>query len=723
MLNFIKAMFLASAVILVILLGAVMKINRPIPETTTSAGGLTYPETRRSSHVDIYHDVEVPDPYRWLEDSAAGEVHAWIDAQNNLTEYWIDRIPERAQIKARLEQLWDYEKFDVPVHKGGRYFFSHQEGLQNQPVLYWSETLNGRPIELLNPNEFSSDGTVSLNAYKLSWDGRYLAYGLSDGGSDWQTWRVREVNTGEDLPDRLRWTKFANAAWTEDNRGFFYSRYPESTSPLSERAIFDQAVYYHKLGTSQSEDELIYHNAQNPKWLYSGAVTDDGSTLVLHIHQGTERKNRIYIKNLESSNASVVPMMDDFDAIYEYLGNEGSRFWFRTTNDASNGRVIEVDINNPSPSNWVEVIPESSDPIQSVSIINDKFIVNYLQDAHSVVQTFELNGRPAGGMRLEGMGTAWGFTGSRGDSETFYAYSDFITPPTIYKFDVARDETELFRKPFVDFDASQFEVKQIFYRSKDGTRVPMFIAHKKGIQLDGNNPTLLYGYGGFNVSLTPQFSVARSVWMEMGGVFALANIRGGGEYGRDWHLAGTKMQKQNVFDDFISAGEWLIDSGYTNSSKLAVQGGSNGGLLTGAVVTQRPDLFGAAIVQNGVLDMMRYHEFTIGWAWASDYGTSEDPEMVRELLRYSPVHNAYPGQSYPAVMVTTADHDDRVVPAHSYKFAAALQRAQASANPVLIRIQMRAGHGMGKPTSILIDEVSDIWAFLANQFDMEVRVN
>ena len=610
----------------------------------------------------------------------------------------------------------------MPVQKGGRFFFSRQEGLQNQPVLYWSETLNGRPIELLNPNELSTDGTVSLNAYKLSWDGRYLAYGLSDGGSDWQTWRVRDVDTGRDLSDSLRWTKFANAAWTEDNRGFFYSRYPESTSPLSERAIFDQAVYYHELGQSQTEDELIYHNAQHPKWLYSTMVTEDGSTLVIHINEGTERKNRIYIKDLSNPNSRVVPLLDDFDAAYDYLGNEGSKFWFRTTNNASNSRVIEIDIQNPAPENWNEIIPESSDPIQSISIIGDRFIVNYLQDAHSVVQTFDLNGRPTGGMRLEGMGTAWGFTGSRKDSETFYAYSDFITPPTIYRYDVDRDEAELFRKPFVDFDASQFEVRQVFYRSKDGTRVPMFIAHKKGLELTGDNPTLLYGYGGFNISLTPQFSVARSVWMEMGGVFALANIRGGGEYGRDWHQSGTLMQKQNVFDDFIAAGEWLIESGYTNSERLAIQGGSNGGLLTGAVLTQRPDLFGAAIVQNGVLDMMRYHEFTIGWAWASDYGTSDDPNMFRELLRYSPVHNAYPGQSYPAVMVTTADQDDRVVPAHSYKFASALQRAQAASDPVLIRIQTRAGHGMGKPTAIVIDEVADIWAFLVKQLNMKAQV-
>jgi len=719
MLNFIKAMAVASLIILVITLGAVMRINRPVADTTQD--GLTYPETRRASTIDNYFGVDVPDPYRWLEDYDSGEVHSWVDAQNNLTEYYLDLVPEREAIRDRLGQLWDYEKYGLPIEKGGRYFYTLQDGLQDQPVLYWTESLNGRPIELLDPNKLSSDGTISLSTYQVSWDGRYLAYALSDGGADWRTWYVREVNTGEDLPDKLEWTKFTGVAWTPDNRGFFYGRYEQPLYGEEDSAIFNQRIFYHELGNDYYDDELIFESPQNPDWLISPIVTEDGSTLILHINQSTEEKNRIYLKDLKSPNSPVVPLLDDFDAQYIYLGNDGSRFWFKTNLNAPNGRVIEIDVEIPARSNWLEVVPERAEAIESASLVGDRIFVNYLQDARSAIEMYDLSGRALGRVDLPGLGTASGFSGEMNADETFYVYTDFTTPATIYRYDLSADESEVYRQPFVDFDPAQFEIKQVFYTSKDGTQVPMFIAHKRGIQLDGNNPTLLYGYGGFNIALTPVFSVSRTVWMEMGGVFALANLRGGGEYGQAWHEAGTKMQKQNVFDDFIAAGEWLIDNGYTNPDKLAIQGGSNGGLLTGAVLLQRPDLIGAVIVQNGVLDMLRYHKFTIGWAWASDYGTSEESaSMFRELHRYSPVHNAYPGRSYPSTLITTADHDDRVVPAHSYKFAAALQRAQGSADPILIRIQKRAGHGAGKPTSIILDEVADLWAFLVRELEMDM---
>jgi prolyl oligopeptidase len=720
MLNFIKALFVAIAVILIILLGVVMKINRPAPDAPE--GNLVYPETRREDVIDNYHGVEVQDPYRWLEDSDSGEVHGWITAQNNLTKYWIDQIPERSMIRERFERLWDYEKFSTPIKKGGRYFYEHNDGLQNQAVLYWLSSLTDKPHLLLDPNKLSSDGTIALNMYNVSWDGRYLAYGLSDGGSDWRTWRVRNIETGKDLDDHIEWTKFPNVAWAKDSRGFFYQGYEEPSGNELEVATLNAKVMFHVVGESQSQDEVIFDSPANPEWLFTPTVSEDGTTLIIKIDRGTEKKNLVYIKSLMNPNARVEPLVGEFEAAFYYLGNSDDRFWFHTSHNASRGKVVEINASNAEPSNWSDLIPEMPQTIQSVSLVGGRFLISYLDDAKSMIRNYDLGGESRGELELPGLGSVEGFHGSQDDPETFYAFYNFNTPATIYRYNSASNESELYRQPSVDFDPNQFETKQVFYTSKDGTQIPMFISHKRGLQLDGQNPTLLNGYGGFNIARTPAFSISVLVWMEMGGVFAVANLRGGGEYGEGWHQAGTLDRKQNVFDDFIAAGEWLIDNQYTNPEKLAIQGGSNGGLLTGATLLQRPDLFGAAIVQNGVLDMLRYHLFTIGWAWASDYGTSDDPKMFHELFRYSPVHNAFRGREYPATMITTADRDDRVVPAHSYKFASALQRAQSGDEPVLIRIQTRAGHGLGKPTSIILDELSDIWAFLAHQLDMDVSL-
>ncbi|MBI1729575.1 S9 family peptidase [Candidatus Acetothermia bacterium] len=695
-----------------------MRTNQPAP--TEPGKRLTYPETRRDDIVDNFFGTKVPDPYRWLEDPDSAETQAWVTAQNKLTQYYLNQIPARDLIRKQLDKLYNYEKFGIPTKLGGRYFYTRNDGLQNQDVLYWTDSLTGRPELLLDPNTLSTDGTVSLGSYIVSWDGRYMAYGLSDGGSDWRTWHIRNIDTGADLPDKLDWVKFVDVSWLPSSQGFYYGRYPETQNKL-EATNENHKIYFHKLNTAQADDQLVYERKDQPDWLMAPVVTEDGSTLLLVIYQGTENKNRVYYKDLRDPNSNVVPLLDDFDAAYQYLGNEGSKFWFDTTLNAPNRRVIMIDLAKPDKKSWAEVIPQQPETIESSSMVGKHFIINYLKDAHSFVRIFNEDGTEAGELQLPSIGTATGFSGNIDDTETFYQFTGFTTPPTVYHYDIKAAANSVFRRPNVDFDPLQFETKQIFYTSKDGTKVPMFIVYKKGIQLDGSNPTLLYGYGGFDISLTPTFSTSRTVWMEMGGVFALANIRGGGEYGEEWHLAGTKEHKQNVFDDFIAGAEWLIQNGYTNPKKLAIQGGSNGGLLMGAVLEQRPDLFRAALVQNGVLDMLRYQKFTIGRYWASDYGTVDEPNMFKVLYSYSPVHNALPGKSYPAAMVTTADHDDRVVPGHSYKFTAALQRAQAMDNPILIRIQTRAGHGAGTPTSIALDEIADLWAFLTHELGMQVK--
>jgi prolyl oligopeptidase len=680
---------------------------------------LVYPDSPKVEQVDDYHGTKVSDPYRWLENPDSPETRQWIEAQNKLTFGYLAEIPQREQIKERLTQLWNYEKYSIPFKQGDRYFYFKNDGLQNQSVLYTLKSLDDEPEVLLDPNKLSDDGTVALSGLAISEDGKRMAYGLSFSGSDWQEWKVRDVATREDLSDHLKWVKFSGASWSHDHQGFFYSRYdePNEKSKL-EDVNYYQKLFYHRLGTPQSEDVLVYQRPDQKEWGFGGDVSEDGRFLIISVWLGTDSRNLVFYKDLTKPNAEVVELINEFEASYGVIDNEGDVFYIQTDLNAPRKRVIAIDTRNPSRENWQEVIPEAEETLEGVGILNHQFVASYLKDAHTEIKIFNLNGTFVRTVELPGLGSAGGFGGKREDTETFYSFTSFTTPPTIYRYNMATNESTLFRQPSVDFNPEDYESKQIFYHSKDGTRVPMFITHKKGLKLDGNNPTFLTAYGGFNIPLTPSFSVSNLVWMEMGGVFALPNLRGGGEYGEEWHQAGMKLKKQNVFDDFIAAAEWLIDNSYTNSSKLAIAGGSNGGLLVGACMTQRPDLFGAALPAVGVMDMLRFHKFTIGWAWISEYGSPEDPEEFKALYAYSPLHNLKSGTAYPATLITTADHDDRVVPAHSFKFAAALQSAHKGDNPVLIRIETKAGHGAGKPTTKKIEEVSDTWAFLVRVLDV-----
>lgn len=672
-----------------------------------------YPKTAKVEQIDNYHGVKVEDPYRWLEDPDSAETKAWVEAQNEVTFDFLEQISERETIKNRLTELWDYEKYGIPFKKGERYFYFKNDGLQNQSVLYTLKHLDEEPQILIDPNQFSEDGTVALSGIAISDNGQFLAYGISKSGSDWQEWQVRNIETGEDFSDHLKWIKFSGATWTTDNEGFFYSRYeaPPEGKQLEE-ANYYQKLYYHRLGTEQSEDILIYERPDEKEWMFDADVTEDGKYLIISVSKGTDPKNLVFYQDLEDKTGEIKELISDFVGDFSFIENEGSLFWFRTDYDAPKGRLIGIDIHQPQPENWQQIIPESKNTLEGVSVLNNQFILDYLQDARSRIQIYSLTGEYIKDIELPGIGSAGGFYGKRDDTETFYAFTSFTTPTRIYRYNLETGESTLFRQPTVDFNPANYETRQVFYRSKDGTQVPMFITHKKGLLLDGNNPTLLYAYGGFNISVTPSFSVSRLVWMEMGGVYAVPNLRGGGEYGEEWHQAGTKLNKQNVFDDFIAAAEWLIDNRYTSSQKLAMNGGSNGGLLVGACMTQRPDLFGAALPAVGVMDMLRFHKFTIGWAWCSDYGSPENEEEFHALYAYSPLHNLKPGTVYPSTLITTADHDDRVVPAHSFKFAATLQEAHAGENPVLIRIETKAGHGAGKPTSKRIEEVADQLGFL-----------
>lgn len=682
---------------------------------------LTYPSCRQSNQADNYHGTLVSDPYRWLEDPDSEETKTWIEAQNKVTFAYLSEITAREKIQQRLTKLWDYEKYGIPFKEGDRYFYFKNDGLQNQSVLYTLETLDSEPRVLLDPNKLSEDGTVALAGLSISEDGKFLAYGLSTSGSDWQEWKVRDVETSEDLQDQLNWIKFSGASWTHDHKGFFYSRYDEPNKKTKlEDVNYYQKLYYHRLGTPQSEDVLIYRRPDQKEWGFSGDVTEDGRYLIISVWLGTDPKNLVFYKDLTNPNAEVVELVNQFEADYSFIDNDDSVFYFRTDLNAPRGRVIAIDSNNPASENWQEIIPQSAETLESVGILNNQFVADYLQDAYTQIKVFDLKGAFIREVELPGIGSAGGFGGKRNDTETFYSFTSFTIPGTIYRYNMVTGKSEVFRQPNVDFNPDDYETKQVFYHSKDRTQVPMFITHKKGIQLDGNNPTYLYAYGGFNASMTPGFSVSLLVWMEMGGIHAMPNIRGGGEYGEEWHQAGMKEKKQNVFDDFIAAAEWLIANKYTKPAKLAIAGGSNGGLLVGACMTQRPDLFGAALPAVGVMDMLRFHKFTIGWAWTSEYGSPDDPEEFKTLYAYSPLHNIKPDQAYPATLITTADHDDRVVPAHSFKFAATLQAAQAGDAPTLIRIETKAGHGAGKPTAKIIEEAADKWAFLVRTLDVEV---
>lgn len=681
---------------------------------------LNYPPTRKSDQVDEYHGITVSDPYRWLEDPDSEETQSWVAAQNNITFDYLNQIPQREQIKERITQLWNYEKYGTPFKEGNRYFYFKNDGLQNQSVLYTLTSLDGEPQVLIDPNTLSEDGTVALSGLAISHDGNLMAYGLSASGSDWLEWKVRDVVTGEDLSDLIKWVKFSGASWTHDGQGFFYSRYDEPNPGTQLEDInYYQKLYYHKLGTSQADDILIYHRPDQKEWMFGGGVTEDGRYLIISVSESTDPKNLVFYKDLQTPDSPIVELISEFEANYSFIDNDGSIFWFRTDLDAPRGRLIAININNPAKDGWQEIIPQTSETLEAVGLLNNQFVVDYLKDARSSIKIFNLDGSFVREVELPGIGSAGGFGGKRYDTETFYVFTSFTTPSTIYRYLMVSGESTIFRQPQVDFNPDIYETKQIFYRSKDGTQVPMFITHKKGLVLDGNNPTCLYGYGGFGASLTPNFSLSNLVWMEMGGVYAVPNLRGGGEYGEEWHQAGTKLNKQNVFDDFIAAAEWLIENKYTRTEKLAISGGSNGGLLVGACMTQRPDLFGAALPAVGVMDMLRFHKFTIGWAWCSDYGSAENPEEFKALYAYSPLHNLKSGTAYPATMITTADHDDRVVPAHSFKFAAALQEAHVGEKPVLIRIETKAGHGAGKPTTKVIEEIADKWGFLLRALEIE----
>jgi prolyl oligopeptidase len=691
------------------------------PPVAANAGGapLAYPVTKTVSQQDDYHGTKIADPYRWLEDANSAETHDWVEAQNKLTQSYLAGIPRRAAIRERLTKLWNYERFSVPSKEGGRYFYSRNDGLQNQAVLFTMDRLDAAPRLLLDPNTLAADGTVALSGIAVSPDGKYLAYGTAASGSDWNEWKVRDIDTGKDLADELKWVKFSGASWTRDSSGFFYSRYdaPKEATKLNDVNYY-QKLYFHKIGTPQSSDVLVYDRPDQKEWGFSGHVTDDGNYLVITATQGTARKNRVFYKNLRQPDSETTGLLEAFDAEYEFIDNDGPVFWFRTDRDAPRSRIVAIDTRNPSPENWKEIVPETAQTLVAADIINGQLVLDYLSDAQSQIKIADLNGKLLREVRLPGIGTVSGFSGKRNETETFYSFTSFTTPATIYRYDMATGKSTVYRQPSVDFDPNAFETRQQFYTSRDGTRVPMFIVAKKGMKLDGSNPTYLYGYGGFNISLTPGFSVANLAWLEMGGVYVMANLRGGGEYGEAWHQAGTKLQKQNVFDDFIGAAQWLIDNKVTSPAKLAIGGGSNGGLLVGAAMTQRPELFAAAIPQVGVMDMLRFHKFTIGWAWTSDYGSSDNAEEFKALLAYSPLHNLKKGNCYPATMITTADHDDRVVPAHSFKFAATAQAAQAGPAPILIRIDTKAGHGAGKPTTKQIEEVADRWGFLSRALQM-----
>ena len=678
-----------------------------------------YPKPQKSNQSDNYFGTKVADPYRGLENADSPPTKKWIEAENKLTYDYLATIPERQKIEHRLTALWDYEKFSVPFREGGRYFFGKNTGLQNQSVIYIASALPGEPRALIDPNTLSQDGTIALGGYAVPDDGKLFAYGLANAGSDWQEWKVRDIESGKDLDDDLKWVKFSSASWSHDGAGFFYSRYdePKGGGEQLKEANYFQKIYYHKIGTPQSQDELIYDRKDHKDWLFNADVTEDGAYLIINVSHGTDPKNQIFYKDLLHPGGKVIELLNKQDATYEFIGNEGNLFWFRTNLAAPKARIVAIDVQ--SPEEIKEVVPEGSDKLESVSLVGNLFIADYLKDAHSLVRLFEVSGKAAGGISLPGLGTAGGFTGKRKDNETFYSYTSFTDPPTIYRYDFKSGQSAVLFRPKVDFKSEEYMTEQVFCQSKDGTRVPIFLTYKKGLEKNDRNPTLLSGYGGFDISITPSFSPAIATWLEMGGVYAVATLRGGGEYGEEWHLAGTKLRKQNVFDDFIAAGEWLIVNHYTSTPKLAISGRSNGGLLVGACLTQRPDLWGATLPGVGVMDMLRFQKFTIGWAWASDYGSSENAEDFKALYKYSPLHNVKPAK-YPPTLITTADHDDRVFPGHSFKFAATVQAAQTGDAPVLIRIETRAGHGAGKPTTKQIEDVTDQWSFLVKSLGMKI---
>ncbi len=653
------------------------------------------------------------------------EVRKWVEAENAVTFAYLEKIPEREGIKKRLTELWNYERYSAPSRDGGHYFYSKNDGLQNQSVFYVTDKLGDEGRVLLDPNTWSKDGTVAVSGLAISDDGKHVAYGVAEAGSDWQTWKVLDVATAKPLTDEVRWVKYSRTTWMPDGKGFFYGRFDEPKA--GERFVgltFNQKLYYHRVGTPQADDVLVYKRPDHPDWGFGAGVSEDGRWLVIAVHVGTDARNRMLYRDLSEPLGIMADLIEDFDNEYSFVGNDGPVFYFKTDYKAPRGRLIAIDTRKPGRGEWQEIIPEAKENLRNVSLVGNLFVAHYLKDAKTQVKLYEPDGTFVREVEFPGIGTAAGFGGRRTDTETFYTFSSFATPPSTYRYDLLTGKSTLLRRAKVKFNPDDYEVKQVFYASKDGTKVPMFVTARKGLKLDGSHPTLLYGYGGFNIPLTPTFSVTRAAWLEMGGVYAVANLRGGGEYGQEWHKAGTKLHKQNVFDDFIAAAEYLVKEGYTRPDRLAIEGRSNGGLLIGAVMTQRPELFGACLPAVGVMDMLRFHKFTAGRFWTDDYGSSDSAEEFKALYAYSPYHALLKNgkKKYPPTLVTTADHDDRVVPGHSFKFAAALQELQAGSAPVLIRIETRAGHGAGKPTAKMIEEVADEWAFLVKNLGMKVPV-
>ena len=678
--------------------------------TAVSAQGLQYPKAEKDGTVDEYFGVKVADPYRWLENDTSAQTAAWVEAENKVTTAYLQKIPFRGKLLKRLTELANYEKITAPRKRHDKWYFYKNDGLQNQYVMYVMDKLGGEPRVFLDPNKLSTDGTVALKGVKFSHNGKYAAYDISRSGSDWEEFYVIDLKTGQLTNDHIEWAKFSNAAWKGD--GFFYSAYdaPEKGKEFSNMNS-GHKIYYHKIGTPQSEDVLFYQDAAYPKRFYYVEINDDETKMYLY-ESGAGSGNNLFVRDLKQPDSQFIQMTSDMDYQYSPIYDDGDKIYIYTNYGAPKGRIMVADIHQPGVDSWQELVAEQENVLSGVDVINRQLILTYQKDALDYVYFYGLDGKLKHEIKLPSVGSVV-FFGDEKEPECFYTFTSFTIPGTIYCYDLAKNESKLYSSPKVKFRQDEFTSEQVFFQSKDGTRIPMFLTYKKGLKRNGKNPVYLYGYGGFNISLGPNFSATRIPFLENGGIYAQVTLRGGSEYGEEWHLAGTKMQKQNVFDDFIGAAEWLISEGYTNKDKLAIVGGSNGGLLVGACMTQRPELFRVAIPQVGVMDMLRYHKFTIGWNWASDYGTSEDSKEMFEYLRgYSPLHNLKPGTAYPATLVTTADHDDRVVPAHSFKFAATLQECHQGDNPVLIRIDTKAGHGGGKPLAKVLEEQADIYGFI-----------
>lgn len=692
-----------------------------IAMSCTQQPTFNYPETKKGDVVDDYNGTEVPDPYRWLEDDKSEETAAWVKAENEVTFSYLESIPFRNQLKERMTEIWNYPKMGTPFKEGDLYFYSYNTGLQNQDIIYKKSSLEEKGEVFLDPNTFSEDGTVALAGLSYSKDHQYVAYGISKGGSDWREFFVKEIATGNDLGDHIEWIKNSGVSWYK--RGFFYTRYDTPAMGDELKGENKNAkIFYHALGTLQPDDRLVHKDEANPDRSFYMTVTEDEQYMMLMGYESTSG-NSLAFKKAGLDDLPFTWLDEDFDDNYSPVGNNGDMLFVLTDNDAPRYRLVGIDLNNPAREHWVDIIPEhEKNVLESATLAGEKIIAQYIQDAYNSASVYELDGSLLHEVALPGIGSLGGFRGKMKDKTAFYSFTSFNYPTTTFKYNIDKNISELLFTPEVDFDAETYETRQVFYPSKDGTSIPMFIVHKKGLVLDGNNPTLLYGYGGFNISETPSFSTTRAVWLEQGGVFALANMRGGGEYGEAWHKAGTVLQKQNVFDDFIAAAEYLIREKYTSSNRLAIYGGSNGGLLIGAVINQRPELFAAAIPMVGVMDMLRFQKFTIGRYWTIDYGSSDNPEQFKYLLGYSPLHNISSDKDYPAVLVTTGDHDDRVVPAHSFKYIATLQEKYKGKNPVMIRINTDAGHGAGKPTDMVIQEYADIWSFIYKNMDFTYRV-